>query len=206
MKKIRTLIADDHSVVRIGLTALLNTVNDIEVVGEAEDGEVAVRKSLKLKPDVVILDMMMPALDGVSATSKIRTQLPGTRVLILTTFASPDSIRQALDAGASGALLKSAADADLIDAVRRIARGETVISDEVNQLILNLESAPVLTNRQLEILHHVTRGRTNKEIATLLGIREDSVGQHLSAIFTKLGAATRAEAVAIALRKHLLKI
>ena len=206
MRKIRTLIADDHSVVRIGLTALLNTVNDIEVVGEAEDGDVAVRKSLKLKPDVVILDMMMPALDGVSATSGIRTRLPGTRVLILTTFASPDSIRQALDAGASGALLKSAPDPDLIDAVRRIARGETVISDEVNRLILNAGSAPVLTKRQQEILQHVTRGRTNKEIAVLLDIREDSVGQHLSAIFAKLGAATRAEAVAIALRKHLLKI
>ena len=206
MKTIRTIIADDHSVVRIGLSALLGTEKDIKVVGEAEDGEAAVRKALRLKPDVVVMDLMMPVKDGIAATREIHEKLPEARVLILTTFAAPDGIDSALKAGAAGAILKSAADSELIEAIHTVAAGETALSKELSRSLVANPPAPKLTKRQLEILSHITKGKTNKEIAVLLGIREDSVGEHLTAIFQKLGVSNRAEAVAIVLRKQLLKM
>ena len=206
MSRTKVMIADDHSVVRIGLATLLATENDLEVVGEADDGAAAVQEASRLKPDVVIMDLMMPGTDGVDATIEIRRQAPETRILILTTFAHSDNIRRALNAGASGALLKSTTDADLISAIRRVARGDQVISEEVRDLLSGDPPVPLLTKRQMTILESVTKGQSNREIASHLNIREDSVGEHLTAIFSKLGAANRTEAVAIALRKHLLKI
>ncbi len=206
MKKTKILIADDHSIVRLGLHALLSTENDFEVIGEADDGEIAVQMAICHRPDIVIMDLMMPELDGAKATERIRRMAPEVKILILTTFTYSDMIHQALKSGAAGALLKSSTDADLITAIRSIVRGHAFVSSEVRRLLDKDPPGPTFTERQRTILAQVTQGHTNREIANMLGIREDSVGEHLSAIFSKLGASNRAEAIAIALKKHLLKI
>ena len=206
MKKTRILIADDHAVMRMGLSALIDSVEDFSVIGEASDGNEALELALRLKPDVVVMDIYMPGLDGISATKKIKESVPEANILILTTFETSDGIARALSHGASGAILKSAANDNLIDAIQTVAAGKEYIANDVRRLLDDDPPITPLTPRQLEILTYVTRGLTNKEIATTLGIRVDSVGQNLSAIFTKLGAANRAEAIAIALRKQLLKV
>lgn len=206
MKKTRILIADDHAVIRMGLSALIDSVEDFSVIGEASDGNEALELALRLKPDVVVMDIYMPGLDGISATKKIKESVPEANILILTTFETSDGIARALSHGASGAILKSAANDNLIDAIQTVAAGKEYIANDVRRLLDDDPPITPLTPRQLEILTYVTRGLTNKEIATTLGIRVDSVGQNLSAIFTKLGAANRAEAIAIALRKQLLKV
>ena len=205
-KTIKVLLADDHAIMRMGLSSLMETARDIAVVGEADDGESAVRKSLKLQPDVVIMDLMMPVMDGVEATAEIRRRLPGTKVLILTTFGTADGIAHALNAGASGALMKNVEYSKLLDAIRRIDRGERIVSPEIEAHIAEHPPLPGLTPRQREILESITKGLTNADIAKQLGIRIDSVQEHISAILLKLGASTRSEAVAIVLRKHLLKV
>ena len=204
--KIRVLVADDHRIVRIGLSALLATESDIEVVGEAENGENAVAMVRELCPDVVLMDLAMPAMDGVEATAAIRATRPETKILILTSFSVSDDISRALATGASGAILKSASDDEIIAAVKSIAAGKTVIGNEVRKLINDTPPVSRLTERQEQILSMVVDGNTNRQIAYHLGIREDSVGAHLTAIFAKLGASCRAEAVAIAVRRHLLKL
>ena len=206
MKKIRTLIADDHAVVRTGLAALLDAEPDITVVGAAEDGAEAVRNTLRLKPDVIVMDLMMPVKDGIDATREIRAAVPNSKILILTTSEVSNDIVRALDAGASGAVLKSASNDSLISAIRTVAAGESAVSDDVQKMLKTDPPIQNLTDRQLEILTSVTRGFTNQDIARQLGIREDSVKEHLYNIFDKIGAANRTEAVNIALRKHLLKI
>ena len=206
MKKTRILIADDHAVMRMGLSALIDSVEDFSVIGEASDGNEALELALRLKPDVVVMDIYMPGRDGISATEKIKESIPEAKILILTTFETSDGIARALSHGASGAILKSAANDNLIDAIQTVAAGKEYIANDVRRLLDDDPPIAPLTPRQLEILTYVTRGLTNKEIATTLGIRVDSVGQNLSAIFTKLGAANRAEAIAIALRKQLLKV
>ena len=206
MKKIRTIIADDHAVVRTGLAALLDAEPDIDVVAEAEDGEEAVRAANRLLPDVIVMDLMMPVKDGVTATAEIHAAHPEIRVLILTTSSVSDDIARALDAGASGAILKSASNEKLIAAIRSVAAGRKCVSKDVAEMIRSDPPIQNLTERQLEILNSVMRGFTNQDIARQLNIREDSVKEHLYNIFEKIGASNRAEAVAIALRKHLLKI
>ena len=206
MNKIRTIIADDHAVVRTGLAALLDAEPDISVVGEAEDGADAVRCALRLKPDVIVMDLMMPVKDGIDATREIRAALPETKVLILTTSGVSDDIARALDAGAAGAILKSASNAKLVAAIRAVFAGKSAVSEDVRKMLQADPPIQDLTERQLEILNSVTRGFTNRDIARQFGIREDSVKEHLYNIFEKIGASNRAEAVAIALRKHLLKI
>ena len=206
MSAIKVLIADDHAIVRMGLSALLDAEDDIEVVGEADDGKAAVKAVLKLQPDVVVLDLMMPVLDGIAATREIKLKLPAVKVLILTTSTVSDDLAHAIDAGADGAITKSTANAKLLSAIRTVAAGRKFISPEVAQLIATDPPAPSLTDRQRDILDGLTRGLTNAEIANLLGITLDSVKEHINVVFSKLGAANRAEAVAIALRKQLLKI
>jgi DNA-binding NarL/FixJ family response regulator len=206
MKKIRIIIADDHAVMRMGLIALFDTVGEFEVVAEAADGEEAVELATRYRPDVVIMDLVMPILDGVSATEKITKSCPDVRVLLLTTYGSSDGIAHALDAGASGAVLKSASNDELIAAIKAVAAGQKSISGDVQRLLQDDPPIKPLTPRQAEILSYVTRGLTNQDIAKVLGIRVDSVAQNLSAIFAKLNAANRAEAITIALRKHLLKL
>ena len=206
MKRIRVLIADDHTIVRIGLTALLNAESDIEVVGEAKNGDIAIKEALRLNPDVVIMDLMMPIKDGAAATVEIREKLPTAKVIILTTFGASDGIAHALEAGAAGALMKTADDALIVSTVRDVIAGKTVISPDIRRLMAEDPAVPNLTERQVEVLQSMTRGLTNRDIAKQLGIRQDRVDEHVAAIFKKIGAANRAEAVAIALRKQLLKL
>ena len=203
---IRVLIADDHLIVRMGLVTLLENSPGISVVGEAEDGNEAVRKALKSRPNVVIMDLMMPEKDGAAATAEIKSSAPEINILLLTTFASSDTIAKALSAGASGAVLKSTPKAKLIEAIRNVANGKQAIADDVKDILAEDPPAPELTARQTEILKSITLGLTNRDIALQLGICPTVVKEHLYAIFNKLGAANRAEAIAIALRKHLLKI
>ena len=204
--KIRVLIADDHTIVRIGLAALLGAEKDIEVVGEAQNGEMAVKEALRLSPDVIIMDLMMPKKDGAEATAELREKLPSAKIIILTTFGASDGIAHALESGAAGALVKTADDDALVATIRAVAGGETVISSEIKRLLAENPPIPKLTPRQIEVLQSMTRGLTNRDIAKQLGIRQDRVDEHVAAILTKIGAANRTEAVAIALRKHLLKL
>jgi len=204
--KIRILIADDHAVVRMGLAALVDSDPELEVVGEAADGDVAVSEVVRLKPDVVVMDLMMPGKDGAAATAEIHERAPDAKILLLTTFGKSDGIARAIDAGASGALMKSAANEELLKAIHAVHAGEQPISEEIRQLLADDPPARELTGRQLQILQSVIRGFTNRDIAAQFKISPEVVKNHLSAIFEKIGAANRTEAVAIALRKHLLKI
>ena len=203
---IKVLIADDHALMRMGLRALIETQPDIEVVGEATDGAEAVRKAKRLLPDVVIMDILMPESDGIEATRQLCESLPETKVLILTTSTSSDELNQALQAGASGAVLKSEANKRLLAAIRAVAKGGMDVSSEVTTIIDNDPPVSELTPRQAEILAEMARGLTNKEIATVLSCSPESVKDRVNIICTKLGAANRSEAIAIAMRKHLLKI
>ena len=204
--RIRVLIADDHTIVRAGLAALLGTEDDLEIVGQAKNGEEAVREAVRLVPDVVIMDLMMPKKDGVEATAEIAAQVPAAKVILLTTFGTSNGIAQALRNGARGAMLKNADNAQLAQAVRKVAGGGEYVSPEIRQQLAVNPPIPDLTPRQEEILASMIRGLTDRDIARQLGIRQDGVNEHVSAILRKIGAANRTEAVAIALRKHLLKI
>ena len=203
--KIRVLIADDHSVVRMGLVSLLGTAKNVEVVGEAINGDEAVRKALKLRPDVVVMDLVMPRKDGVAATEEILTDAPETKILILTTFGTSDDITRALKSGATGAIMKSATNRELLAAVQSVAQGSRFISAEVEGIVANDPPIPELSQRQREILESIVRGLTNKEIATALDISLESVKSHVKVILQKLEASGRTEAAAIAQRKNLLR-
>ena len=198
--------ADDHSVVRFGLATLLERRKDFQVVGEAKDGEVAVAMAKSTNPDVVIMDLMMPHVDGAEATRLICEANPEIKVLILTSYATSADIVRAIDAGASGAIVKDADNAELIDAIMKVAAGETAFSGEISRAIETEPMTREFTQKQLDVLHSITRGLSNPDIATQLGISLNAVKQHIRAVFTKLGASNRTEAVAIALRRHLLKL
>ena len=204
--KIRILIADDHKMVRDGLAALLGMKKDLEVIGSVGNGQEAVEKALELKPNVVIMDLMMPIMDGVEATREIRKGAPTVQILVLTTFGTSDGIAHAIEAGALGALMKSADHEELAEAIRKVAGGEQAISDEIAQQMKMDPPVPNLTPRQMEILDSMVRGLNNLDIAKQFGIRRDGVKEHINAILTKIGASNRTEAVAIALRKQLLKV
>ena len=206
MSKIRVLIVDDHAILRMGLSSLLRQKTDIEVVGDADGGESAIRKVQKLRPDVVIMDLMMPGMDGTEATRRIVADNPGTRVLILTTFGTADGLAHAIEAGAQGAILKSADFPDLVEAVRTVARGDRYVSPDISSILAEEPPVPELSERQAEILESIIKGLTNKEIADNLGISLQRVKEHVSALLLKIGATNRSEAAVIALRKHLLKM
>ena len=206
MTPIRVFLVDDHALMRQGLISLLGTRKDIEVVGDAESGEAALRKAPRLKPDVIIMDLIMPGMDGAEATRQLRQIMPDAHVLILTSFGTADGIAQALDAGASGAILKTVKLPALADAIRTVASGGKAIAPEIQQMLDETTPIPPLSPRQNEILESIVRGLTNKDIAKKLGISAPMVNEHLTALFAKIGAANRTEAVTIALRKHLLKI
>jgi len=206
MKNIRVLIADDHAIVRHGLCALLGTEHGIEVVGEAKDGNEAVARAKQLAPDVVVMDIVMPRKDGVEATEEIRAAVPSAKIVVLTSFGTSDKISRAIEAGATGALMKTAEDRELLSAIRTVASGGRVISPAVRKLISTDPPAPELTPRQLEILQAMARGLTNKDIAKMFSIRTDGVNEHVLAILAKLGAANRTEAVATAIRKQLIRL
>lgn len=206
MDKIKVLVADDHAIVRTGLVALLGRADDIEVVGEASDGNSAVAKALKLNPDVIVLDLVMPQKDGVAATAELHEKRPDMKILILTSFGTSEEISKALMSGAHGAILKSSPNAELVTAIRRVAAGKRAVSPEIENMLANDPPVPDLSPRQREILESITRGLTNNQIALQFDISPESVKTHIAKLFEKLGAATRSEAVSIALRRHLLKI
>ena len=206
MNKTSVLIIDDHAILRMGLSSLLNAKNDIEVVGDAANGKVGIQKALKLKPDVVIMDLMMPGMDGTETTRQLLAKDPDSKVLILTTFGTSDGIAHALEAGARGAVMKNCDFGELVMAIRSVARGSRYVSPEIERIIAKDPPVAPLSPRQAEILQSIVRGLSNPDIAKQLGISLDMVKEHTEALFQKLGVANRPEAVAIALRKHLLKI
>jgi DNA-binding NarL/FixJ family response regulator len=206
---IRILIADDHPVVRTGLQGMLAGEGDFEVVGEARDGKEAVKMAARLKPDVVLMDLRMPVLDGVAATELIRAGRSETEVLILTTYDTDGDILRALDAGAVGCMIKDSPREELFRAVRAAARGESVLAPAVLSQVMSRMRAPAaetLSDREVEVLRLVARGASNKEAARELFISETTVKTHLSHIFTKLGVDDRTAAVTVALDRGILRM
>ena len=206
MKPVSVLLVDDHALIRRGLADLIRYESDLKVAGEAANGQEAVEAVRKLNPDVIVMDLMMPEMDGVEATRRIKAERPDSRILILTTFGTSADVARAMAAGASGAMMKDAETDDQLAAIRAVAAGGKAFSPGIEKTLNELPPPPDLTDRQMLILESVTRGLTNRDIATMLGISTDAVKQHLAAVFTKIGAANRSEAVSIALRKHLLKL
>ena len=202
--KTRVLVADDHALMRVGLKTILNAQPDIEVAAEADDGQQAVRLARQLRPDVVVMDLMMPVLNGAEATRQICSADPGVRILILTSFSASADLQRAIRHGASGVQLKEQPITDIIAAIRAVASGETAIPPEIARLCAESPEPRELTERQMTILRAVTNGLTNKEIAARHNLSQGGVKKHLNLIFAKLGVTSRAEAIAAALRKHLL--
>lgn len=203
---IRVLLVDDHPIVRSGLAGLLTPEPDMLVVGEANDGGEAVRLANELRPDVVLMDLRMPVLDGVGATERLATEVPSTRVLVLTTYDTDSDIVRAVEAGATGYLLKDTPRDELVDAVRRAAHGETVLAPPVAARLLRRVRNPgtELTPRELEVLAEVARGRSNAEIGARLFVGEATVKTHLLHVFAKLGVSDRTAAVTLAIERGLL--
>ena len=202
MKQIRILIVDDHAVVRLGLAALFKYQKDLKVVGEADDGETAITKATDLKPDVVILDLMMPGIGATETTKRLRETVPSANVLVFTSFGTSGELANVLKAGAVGAILKGAPNEELLAAIRKAAIGERVLSRKIEESIRESPVTPEFTKRQAEILESVTRGFSNPAIAKQLGISTDAVKQHLNAIYQKLDVSTRTEAITAALRRQ----
>ena len=205
MKKIRILLVDDHALLRRGLSTLLKFEKDFTVVGEACNGREAVAQSSALNPDVIVMDLSMPVMDGVEATRLIHAAQPDVKIILLTTFGTSFDVTRALQSGATGALVKDSDDGELIAAIRKVAAGGSAFSPEIRAMMKE-PPPPELTKRQQEVLTDIVHGLASDAIAAKLGISTDAVNQHLDAIRKKLGAANRTEAVAIALRKQLLKI
>lgn len=204
---IRVLVVDDHPVVRSGLAGMLDVEDDVTVVGEAGDGEEAIVRVAALAPDVVLMDLRMPRLDGVGATSRIVAEHPGSRVLVLTTYDTDADIVRAVAAGATGYLLKDTPRRQLVDAVRAAARGETVLAPPVAARLVSRMRAPAadeLTPREVEVLRAVARGLSNGEIGRELYIGEATVKTHLLRAFAKLGVDDRTRAVTVAMERGIL--
>lgn len=203
--KTRVLIADDHVFLRMGLATLFENEPGFVVAGEADDGEQTVKETLRLKPDVVIMDLSMPAKDGIEATREIMSTAPETKILVLTTFATSDSISSVLAAGARGVVLKNIPRDQLLLAIHRIIAGEQVLSEDVKMVLAEDPPVEALSPRQSEILNMLARGMSNREMAAILGISVTVVKEHITALYGKLGAANRSEAITIAMRKQLVK-
>ena len=204
---IRVLVVDDHPVVRSGLVGLLDVEDDLEVVGEAGDGAEAVARVRALVPDVVLMDLRMPTLDGAGATGEILASHPGVRVLVLTTYDTDADIVRAVEAGATGYLLKDTPRAQLVEAVRSAARGETVLAPTVAARLVSRMRSPAvdpLTPREVEVLAAVARGLSNAEIGRELFIGEATVKTHLLRAFAKLGVDDRTRAVTVAMERGIL--
>jgi DNA-binding NarL/FixJ family response regulator len=204
---IRILLVDDHPVVRMGLRGMLDAEPDLTVIGEASSGSAGVTQAVALNPDIVLMDLRMPDGDGVEATGRILAATSGVRVMVLTTYESDRDILRAIEAGASGYLLKDASPAELADAVRAAARGETVLAPSVASTLVRqvrTPAPPALSARETEVLRQVAAGLTNAEIGKRLFISEATVKTHLLRVFNKLDVADRTAAVTTAMRHGLL--
>ena len=217
METIKILIADDHMVVRDGLSAILARQQDFAVVGEAADGMEAVGKARDLQPDVILMDLRMPEMDGVESMRRIGSQNPDVKFIVLTTFDSDEYIFDAIDAGARAYLLKDASREELFKAVRAVHRGESLIEPGVAAKVLNrlselsrrnaaTGSAEVLSEREVEVLQLMATGAANKEIGAELSISESTVKTHVANIFQKLDVNHRTEAVTEALQRRIIKL
>lgn len=208
---IRVLVADDHAIVRKGIAALLATISDIEVVGEACDGRQAIDEAGRLVPDVILMDLVMPNVDGISAIREVTRQRPGTRILVLTSFAADDKVFPAIKAGALGYLLKDSTPGDLEQAIRDVHRGRSSLHPTIARKVLQelarpttrADSGEALTERELDVLRLVALGRSNRAIAEELVISEATVRTHVSNILAKLHLASRTQAALYALREGL---
>jgi DNA-binding NarL/FixJ family response regulator len=207
--RVRLLISDDHPVVRAGLKGMLAGEPDFEVVGEATDGLEALELAERLEPDVVLMDLRMPRMDGVRATRRVRDKLPDTRVLILTTYETDADVVKALEAGATGYLLKDASSEDLYRAIRAAAANESALAPAVvSRLVRRMHHSEEesLSAREIEVLELVARGTSNKEIARELWISETTVKSHLLHAFEKLGVSDRTAAVTEAIRRKIIDL
>jgi DNA-binding NarL/FixJ family response regulator len=209
LNKIKLLIADDHPVVRNGLRGMLASQTDFEIVGEAEDGAVAIRLVAELVPEVVLMDLRMPVMDGVSAIREIKASSPTVQILVLTTYDSDADILPAVEAGATGYLLKDSSREELFKAIRAAARGEAVLAPAVAARLMGQMREPAddrLSNREIEVLQLVAGGSSNREIAKHLHISQATVKSHLIHIFSKLGVSDRTAAVTTALQRGILRL
>ncbi len=208
-ERIRLLIADDHPVVRAGMRGILAGQPDFEVVAEATNGAEAVELTARLDPKVVLMDLRMPVMDGVTATARIKAEHPDTHVLVVTNQDSDADVLRAIEAGATGYLLKDAPRVELFRAVRSAARGEPVLAPSVTARLMNRMRSPAessLSSREIEVLELVARGLSNKQLARSLHLSEATVKSHLIHIFDKLGVADRTAAVTVALEKGILRL
>ena len=204
--RIRVLVVDDHPVVRTGLGAVISLEPDFKLVGEAEDGAQAVAMVREQRPDVVLMDLRMPRMDGVSAIRAIRTESPEVRVLALTTYDGDVSIHRALEAGARGYLLKDMLLTEVVTAIRAVYRGERVIPAPVAARLAEFTPRADLTEREVEVMQFAARGFSNREIASAIGRSDETVKLHLKNIFAKLGVADRTEAVTVAISRGILSV
>jgi two-component system NarL family response regulator len=204
--KIRVLVADDHAVVRDGLVAMIGKWSDMTVVAEAQDGREAVEKWQQLRPDVTLLDLRMPLLDGVGAIDRIRELDAAARVILLTTFDDEEDIYRGIRAGAKSYLLKGAPREDILNCIRSVHRGETVVSLSIAAKLAGRVSGPELTERELTVLQALATGQSNKTIGRNLFISETTVKAHLKSIFTKLNVLSRTEAIAVAARRGIVQL
>lgn len=212
---IRVLLTDDHAIVRKGVRALLSTERDIQVIGEAGSGSEAVAQAEILHPDVILMDLVMPELDGIEATRQITAKLPGTRILVLTSFAADEKVFPAIKAGALGYLLKDSGPEELVRAIRQVHQGEPSLEPSIaRKVLLELSHPPTqksltadpLTERELDILRLVAQGCSNKEIALKLSVSELTVRTHVSNILGKLHLASRTQAALYALQKGITSL
>jgi DNA-binding NarL/FixJ family response regulator len=205
--QIRILIAEDHDVVRDGLASVLAFQLDMTVAGHARNGHECVARFRELKPDVVLMDLSMPELDGVAAIGVIRTDFPDARILVLTTYDGDESVFRALENGARGYLLKDCSTADLLAAIRKVHAGGTHVSERAaSRLAERALAGGGISPREIEVLNLIAAGKSNKEIAALLFVSEGTVKTHVLNIHQKLGVSDRTEAVVVAIRRGILRV
>ncbi len=205
--KLTVVLVDDHALVRKGFRRMLEDDSAISVVGEASNGEDAVRLALELKPKVVVMDCALPGINGIEATRRIRAKMPDAAVLMLSMHSEDTLVRQALEAGARGYILKNALELDLVSAIKRVAHGDLVLDPQLAKpAALKGERDSALTTRELEILRHIVAGKSNKEIAAELGLSANTVGVHRANIMDTLGIHKTAELVVYAIRNGLVSL
>ena len=211
---VKVLIADDHPIVREGLSAVLDQEEDLEVVGQASNSLEALSKAMRLRPDVILMDLQMPEMDGVEATKRLKEEAPDIGVIILTTYDTDEYIFRGIEAGARAYLLKDSPPEEVIKAIRAVHQGESLIEpkvaskllDRFRQLSRRLSTEEGLSPREVEVLHLIAKGSSNKEIASQMVIGESTVKTHIIHIFNKLGVKDRTEAVAEAVKRRIIQL